>query len=247
MADCKNDYLKECEVTLSKFFHEQLQVMEETPEGDQAKFLNFNHLFESHFGENPTGQAAMDNFTRALQQLYNAVVAIAPAKHIPTACLPAGPGGDAEDSAKFNVNLWKLPFSSKLYIRGATNCEQILTNMSTFITKGNSTHLYPVEVSPIFTGLISGCPWVHPELAVAFLVFFPAHLARPAGTSNQVPRCSPFFWGAVHAAPPPPRTDDLRRYEVGLRPQPSKTLSPLLPRHPRTHLERLTLGSSPCW
>ena len=112
-------FLQTWEKTIKQEYIDIMGEMEDTPHGQRAKYLNWNHYFSMIFNDKPEGQAMLEKYLEKAKALLQDVVKIAPGKAgqnktVPDV-LPAAPvpddGGDAEP-CKLHVNLWHLPFQA---------------------------------------------------------------------------------------------------------------------------------------
>ena len=156
--------LQDIEGELRHFYNDRLNEMEDTPEGPQAKYLHYNHYFESIMCGDARGEANQALLVTGMEALYREIIQVAPpSAETSTTLVDSLPPTPTEEApARFTVMLWKLPFHTKGFIRGATNAKHTLENMCTFIMKGNPTFTYPIEVKPTFGGLNGGrSPLLH--------------------------------------------------------------------------------------
>ena len=154
---CAMSYLEDIDKQLQDYYQNQYNQEEDTPQGKQAKYLNWNDYFVKKFNTEDKKNSYMGRMWSLLESVRQH--APGPKKPKLLDVLPAGPTPDEETDGGQPVQmllfLAKLPLDTSGYIRGATNSRQALENMSKFVLTGNKTDMYPIEVAPDLLGCTS--------------------------------------------------------------------------------------------
>ena len=109
-------FLQKWEQQLKVEYVDIMGEMEDTPQGQRVKYLNWNHFFSCLFNEKPDGQAKLAEYLDKVKALLRDVLRVAPGpgnnKEVPEK-LPDAPQSDDSgegEPQKFRLNLWHLPF-----------------------------------------------------------------------------------------------------------------------------------------